>query len=111
MEWSVEDKPSNFGATGDIPVSGDWDNDGLTEIGVFRPSTHTFYLDVNGNGVWNGASVDNAYKFGATGDIPVSGDWNNDGLPRSVYSDRPRTCSTWMSTGMACGTERTVDSL
>jgi hypothetical protein len=37
--------------------------DGTTDIGVFRPSTHTFYLDANGNGVWNGAVTDRAYSY------------------------------------------------
>jgi hypothetical protein len=73
------DRSYNFGITGDIPITGDWNNDGKTEIGVFRPSTHLFYLDYNGNGVWNGASVDRSYNFGITGDIPISGDWNADG--------------------------------
>jgi PKD repeat protein len=70
----------NFSTTGDIPVSGDWNNDGVSEICVFRPSTHLFYLDYNGNGVWNGAVTDRQYNFGLTGDLPVSGDWNNDGI-------------------------------
>ncbi len=74
------DKAYNFGLTGDLPVSGDWNRDGKFEIGVFRPSMHTFYLDNNGNGVWNGASVDRQYNFGLTGDSPVYGDWNNDGI-------------------------------
>ena len=49
------------------------------KIGVFRNSTHLFYLDYNGNGVWNGSVVDRQYNFGTFGDLPVSGDWNNDG--------------------------------
>jgi PKD repeat protein len=73
------DRQYNFGITGDIPITGDWNNDGISEIGVFRPSTHLFYMDYNGNGVWNGASVDRTYNFGITGDIPISGDWNSDG--------------------------------
>jgi L,D-peptidoglycan transpeptidase YkuD (ErfK/YbiS/YcfS/YnhG family) len=72
------DKSYNFGISGDIPISGDWNSDGISEIGVFRPSTHLFYLDYNGNGVWNGASVDRQYNFGISGDIPISGDWNSD---------------------------------
>jgi len=75
---AVTDRQYNFGISGDIPVSGDWNFDGKTEIGVFRNSTHLFYLDYNGNGVWNGSVVDRQYNFGVTGDIPVSGDWNND---------------------------------
>jgi hypothetical protein len=76
---AVTDRQYNFGISGDIPVSGDWNFDGRTEIGVFRPSTHQFYLDYNGNGVWNGAAIDRQYNFGIAGDIPVSGDWNADG--------------------------------
>jgi hypothetical protein len=78
-DGAVTDRAYNFGLTGDIPVSGDWNLDGRTEIGVFRPSTHMFYLDYSSNGAWNGAVTDRAYNFGLTGDIPVSGDWNLDG--------------------------------
>ena len=76
---AISDRAYNFGLTGDMPVSGDWNLDGISEIGVFRPSSHTFYLDYNRNGAWNGAISDRAYNFGLTGDIPVSGDWNLDG--------------------------------
>ena len=76
---AVTDRQYNLGISGDIPVSGDWNLDGRTEIGVFRPSTHMFYLEYNGNGVWNGASVDKQCIFGISGDIPVTGDWNLDG--------------------------------
>jgi hypothetical protein len=64
----------NFGLSGDLPVSGDRNNDGKSEIGVFRNSTHLFYLDYNGNGVWNGSVVDRQYNFGITGDKPITGD-------------------------------------
>jgi len=77
--FSRSDTQTSFGTTGDIPVAGDWNADGTTEIGVFRPSTHTFYLDYNGNGEWNGAVTDRAYNMGLTGDTPVAGDWNKDG--------------------------------
>jgi hypothetical protein len=70
------DRQYNFGVTSDIPVSGDWNGDGNTKIGVFRNSTHMFYLDYNGNGLWNGSVVDRQYNFGLTGDKPVSGIWS-----------------------------------
>jgi hypothetical protein len=41
-------------------------------IGVFRPSTHTFYLK-------NG-SVTSRVNWGQVMDIPVTGDWNGDSL-------------------------------
>jgi parallel beta-helix repeat protein len=75
---SVVDRQYNFGLSGDLPVSGDWNNDGKSEIGVFRNSTHTFYLDYNANGVWNVPPADRQYNFGLSGDLPISGDWNND---------------------------------
>jgi hypothetical protein len=74
-DGAAVDRVSTFGITGDIPVSGDWNADGRTEIGVFRPSTHLYYRDFNGNGVWDGAAVDRVSTFGITGDLPVSGKW------------------------------------
>jgi len=70
------DRTYNFGISGDMPVTGDWNADGGTEIGVFRNLTHLFYLDYNGNGAWNGAGVDRQYNFGITGDKPITGKWN-----------------------------------
>ncbi|MCK9591070.1 MAG: hypothetical protein M0Q91_03525 [Methanoregula sp.] len=78
-EGAVIDRSYDFGITGDLPVSGDWNNDGRTEIGVFRPSTHLFYLDYNGDGASSGPVIDRVYDYGITGDLPVSGDWNSDG--------------------------------
>ena len=64
-----------FGLTGDIAISGDWNGDGSTEMGVFRAGT--FILD-NGNGSVD--SGDFSFNFGSTGDKPVTGDWNGDGI-------------------------------
>ena len=48
------------------------------KIGVFR-NGHGWFLDSSGNGAWSAAD-DTAYGFGMTGDIPVTGDWNHDGI-------------------------------
>ena len=69
-----------YGQNGDQPVVGDWNNDGVAEIGVFRPSTGYWYLDLNGNHKWDGCGVDGCYQYGQNGDQPVVGDWNNDGV-------------------------------
>ena len=67
----------NFGALADIPVTGDWDGDGKTEVGTYRRGM--WFLDQNGNGAWD-PGVDTVYQnFGAPDDIPVTGDWNGDG--------------------------------
>lgn len=78
-DGGVTDRAFNFGLTGDYPVAGDWNGIKRACIGVFRPSTHTFYLDWNGNGRWDGSVIDRAYNFGLTGDIPVAGVWDGFG--------------------------------
>jgi hypothetical protein len=41
-------------------------------IGVFRPETGEWYLDVNGNGTWEGCNIDRCVQsFGRDGDRPV----------------------------------------
>ena len=69
----------SFGITGDLPVAGDWNGDGKAKVGVFRNGT--WYLDYNGNGAWDGCSIDRCYvgSFGIAGDLPAAGDWNGDG--------------------------------
>lgn len=66
---------ASFGLPEDLPVVGDWDGTGTDKIGVFRPSTGEWLLDVNGNGVWDGCGVDACLSFGQAGDLPVVGKW------------------------------------
>ena len=49
---------TNFGKAGDLPVIGDWNGTGISKIGVFRPSTGEWFLDLNGNGKWDGPGID-----------------------------------------------------
>ena len=67
---------ASFGKSGDIPLSGDWNGTAITQIGVFRPSTGEWFLDLNGNGVWDGPSLDLYVSgYGQAGDLPVVGRW------------------------------------
>jgi hypothetical protein len=69
----------SFGNPNDIPITGDWNGDGKTNIGIFRKGA--WYLDFNGNGKWD-PGVDKEYSAGSFGlwdDLPVTGDWNGDG--------------------------------
>ncbi len=69
----------SFGFATDIPITGDWNGDGIANIGVFRKGA--WYLDFNGNGKWD-RGVDKAVPVGSFGfptDIPITGDWNGDG--------------------------------
>jgi hypothetical protein len=59
----------------DIPITGDWNGDGITNIGVFRNGA--WYLDYNGNGKWD-PGVDITVpvgSFGLSNDIPITGVW------------------------------------
>lgn len=72
----------HYGSDGDVPVTGDWNGDGVATIGLFRGGL--WILDTNGNGRWD--AEDQVVDFGQPGDIPVVGDWNGDGIDQvAVY--------------------------
>ncbi len=67
--WYIQNGVSTqWGASGDIPVPGDYDGNGTTDIAVFRPSDGVWYIQ-------NGVST----QWGASGDIPVPGDYDGNG--------------------------------
>jgi len=74
------DKAYFWGATGYQPVTGNWDGsvDGKVKIGTYNPTIGIWYLDYNGNGLWE-PGTDKVYNWGAPGYQPVTGDWNGDG--------------------------------
>ena len=60
-----------FGNPGDKPVVGDWDGDGMAEVGLHRESTGLFYWR---NTLTTGVA-DGTIYFGNPGDRFVAGDW------------------------------------
>jgi YD repeat-containing protein len=75
------------GLSGAVPVTGNWSGIGSTKIGVFADGT--WYLDMNGNGAWDGTPTDSIYTFGngLAGAVPVTGDWNGSGTTKiGVYA-------------------------
>jgi Tol biopolymer transport system component len=83
--------PVAFGQAGDLPVAGDWDGDGIDDVGVFRPSVSRFFLrrpvqvsDPFPQTVFFTVS----FAFGQAGDLPLAGDWDGDGAD-SVGVFRP----------------------
>jgi len=73
-------RPVQFGATGDVPVSGDWDGDGKADLAVYRDGSlsggqsYFFYRPSSQPGE-NFRSI----AWGATGDKPLVGDFDGDG--------------------------------
>jgi hypothetical protein len=74
--WLLPGTPAFiYGQQGDIPLLGDWNNDGIKTAGVFRNGM--FFLRNNNTGGY----ADISFSYGnPTGDIPSAGDWNGDGI-------------------------------
>ena len=64
-----------FDVDGAIHLAGDFNGDGRDELALFKDGE--WLLDINGNGVWD--SGDLWAKLGDKADLPVVGDWDNDG--------------------------------
>jgi len=60
-----------FGNPGDQPVVGDWDGDGVDEVGLHRESTGLFYW----RNTRTTGTADGSIYFGNPGDRFVAGDW------------------------------------
>jgi len=72
--------PGGFVA-GDLPVAGDWTGTGHAKVGIYRPSSGTWWLDANGDGVLDAGDVTTQFG-GIAGDIPVVGDWSGTGTSK-----------------------------
>lgn len=74
------DRCLNFGVAEDIPIAGRWRNvDEYDSIGVYRPSEVAFYIDYNGDGIWNGCDVDKCtgrFISAKRGNKPIVGYWS-----------------------------------
>ena len=65
-----------FGKETDYPIAADWTGDGITKIGTFDPALGIWQLDLNGNGIFDGCTIDRCIgPFGRNGDLPVVGQW------------------------------------
>jgi hypothetical protein len=67
----VADHSFLFGNPGDKPVVGDWDGDGIDEVGLHRESTGFFYW----RNTLNTGIADGEIFFGDPGDRFIAGDW------------------------------------
>lgn len=65
-----------FGLPGDLPVTGDWNGNGVDDAGIFRPSAGQFQLRLPAGRTF----ITITLTFGQNGDLPVAGDWNGDGI-------------------------------
>jgi peptidoglycan/xylan/chitin deacetylase (PgdA/CDA1 family) len=63
----------NFGASGDTPLSGDWDGNGTNTPGVVRGRTWS----LRNSDTTGGADI--TFSYGTPGDVPIVGDWDGNG--------------------------------
>ncbi len=62
-----------FGSASMLPVTGDWNGDGVDSIGVYDSSTGVFFLS-NSNTT---PAVNYNFVLGNPGDTPIAGKWDN----------------------------------
>lgn len=65
---------TQFGSSGDTPVTGNYNSPGVSAPAVFRPSIGTWYTSSNP------ATNYGAKQWGLATDVPVQGDYDRDGL-------------------------------
>ena len=95
--WSGEGWEEQWGLPGDIPVPGDYDGDGTSDLAVFRPSDNTWYVK-NQDGNITATPWGEFHK----GDIPVPGDYDGDGkTDLAVYRSSDQT---WWIKDLTTGT-------
>ncbi|MFK8028833.1 MAG: hypothetical protein AB8G18_01220 [Gammaproteobacteria bacterium] len=77
-DWYIGDYfVGNFGAAGWTPVIGDWDGDGIDNIGVYNNGT--WVLKQSWNFQPASYDIEIHQSFGGPKWLPIVGDWNNDG--------------------------------
>ena len=75
----------------DRPITGDWDGDGITDVGIVRPSPtgQIFYQQIDG--------ASRATRFSGNADQPVIGDWNGNRIDQ--FAVRPVKSSSFVLRG------------
>lgn len=64
-----------YGLAGDAPVTGDWNGDGVTDLGVYRNNNGVMEFHLEGI-----TEILGPFSYGVPGDLPVTGDWNGDAI-------------------------------
>jgi uncharacterized repeat protein (TIGR02543 family) len=77
-----------FGLPGDIPLSGDFDGDGIPDIAIYRPSTGEWFVPGQP-----------ARQWGWPGDIPVPADYNGDGITDIAVFRQSGPSAQWFIAG------------
>ena len=75
--WTKDDKKHQFGEAGDEPVVGDWNGDGIDDLGVIRGDV--WIIDSDGDRKLTGNDKQIPLAIPSDDALPVVGDFNGDG--------------------------------
>jgi hypothetical protein len=90
-----------FGNPTDLPITGDWDGDGVDTVGVYNSTTGVFNLrDSNSPG-----APTHTYTFtlGNPGDKPIAGKWDNTMVGDGTGVHRPSNGIIYMRRSLTTG--------
>ncbi len=90
-ELSIDTTINDYGANNDVPVVGDWDNNGDDNIGVVDEDTSpsTWNLDTTGGG-----AAEISFEYGLPGDQYFAGNWADVQWNGNV-NDNWNTAANW----------------
>jgi hypothetical protein len=86
--------------SGLLPIAGDWDGNGTTTVGLYDPSTSTFFLK-NSNTAGN-ADITFGFGTAAAGLLPIAGDWDGNGTTTVGLYD-PSTSTFFLKNSNTAG--------
>lgn len=101
------DRVARFGAPGDVPVVGDWDGNGTTDLGVYRPSDRTFRIESRDGGTRTIAAT----WAGRAGLVPLAGDWDGSGAEAVALFDPSTGVLAWSARDRPDWETRTITAV
>jgi DNA-binding beta-propeller fold protein YncE len=93
--------PVGNAAVGDLPVTGDWNGDGVDSVGIYRPSSSFFYLWDHVTNL-NMATPHYLPLLGNPNDRPLAGDWDADGKD-GIGTYRPSNGILYLKNALTSG--------